>query len=75
MLQPLEDGKVYQLAFDGNDSDAEVLEKATGLTFLGDCIEPFSEPIPCAVTGRMTTKKQTSSKDVLDATFSEGRKS
>lgn len=58
LLQPLEDGKVYQLAFDGNDSDAEVLEKATGLTFLGDCIEPFSEPIPCAVTGRMTTKKQ-----------------
>jgi len=54
----IEDGKVYEFAFDGNDSDAEVLERATGLTFLGDCIEPFNESRPCAVTGRMTTRRQ-----------------
>lgn len=54
----LEDGKVYEFAFDGNDSDAEILERASGLTFLGDCIEPFAEPRPCAVTGRMTTRRQ-----------------
>ena len=58
LTNPIEDGKVYQLAFDGNDSDAEILEKATGLTFLGDCIDSYSEPKPCVVTGRMTTRKQ-----------------
>ena len=46
------------MAFDGNDSDAEVLEKATGLAFLGDCSEPYDEARPCAVTGRMTTRRQ-----------------
>mgnify|MGYP001252951645 CR=1 FL=1 len=54
----IEDGRVYELAFDGNDSDAEILEKATGLAFLGDCIDEFAEPQPCAVTGRMTTRRQ-----------------
>ena len=58
LTEPIEDGKVYELAFDGNDSDAEILEKATGLTFLGDCIDSYSEPKPCVVTGRMTTRKQ-----------------
>ena len=58
LTKPIEDGKVYQLAFDGNDSDAEILEKATGLTFLGDCTDSYSEPKPCVVTGRMTTRKQ-----------------
>ena len=55
---PLEEGKVYEFAFDGNDSHAEILEKATGLTFLGDCYEQYSEPQPCVVTGKMTTNKQ-----------------
>ena len=49
---------VYELAFDGNDADAEVLEKATGLTLLGDCAQPYPEPIPCAVTGKLTTRRQ-----------------
>ncbi|MDB4602557.1 proline--tRNA ligase [Euryarchaeota archaeon] len=55
---PIEDGIVYELAFDGNDADAEVLEKITGLALLGDCVEPYSESIPCAVTGKLTTRKQ-----------------
>ena len=54
----LEEGFVYELAFDGNDADAEVLEKATGLTLLGDCAQPYPEPIPCAVTGKLTTRRQ-----------------
>jgi prolyl-tRNA synthetase len=54
----LEDGVVYELAFDGNDSDAEDLEKITGLTLLGECDEPFPEEVNCAFTGKLTTKRQ-----------------
>ena len=55
---PLEDGIVYELAFDGNDADAEVLEKATGMTLLGDCVTPYDTPIDCSVTGKPTTRRQ-----------------
>jgi prolyl-tRNA synthetase len=55
---PLEDDIIYELAFDGNDADAEVLEKLTGLTLLGDCVPPYTESIPCAVTGTPTTRRQ-----------------
>ena len=48
----------YELAFDGSDSDAEILEKSTGLTLLGESDIPFPEPIPCAVTGKATTRRQ-----------------
>jgi hypothetical protein len=54
----LEEGVVYELAFDGSDSDAEVLEKMTGLTLLGDCDESFDEPRPCAITGKSTQRRQ-----------------
>ena len=53
-----EDGKIYEIAFDGNGADAEVLEKTTGLTLLGDHVEPFNEPRPCIVSGKMTTRRQ-----------------
>ena len=56
--QPIEDGRVYELAFDGSDSDAEILEKSTGLTLLGEADTPFDEPVPCAVTGKPTTSRQ-----------------
>jgi len=52
------DGIVYEIAFDGTDSDAEILEKKTGLTLLGECDESFEEPRKCLVTGNDTTKKQ-----------------
>ena len=55
---PIEDGRVYELAFDGSDSDAEILEKSTGLTLLGEADTPFDEPVPCAVTGKPTTRRQ-----------------
>ena len=38
--------------------DAEVLEKATGLTLLGDCVTPYDTPKDCAVTGKPTTRRQ-----------------
>ena len=54
----LDEGHVYEIAFDGNDSDAEVLEKSTGLTLLGECDTPFDEDRECIVTGKLTTKRQ-----------------
>ena len=56
--EPIEDGIVYELAFDGTDSDAEILEKSTGLTLLGEADKPYSEPVPCAISGKPTTSRQ-----------------
>ena len=53
----IEVGVVYEIAFDGNDSDAEILEKNTGLTLLGECDEEFEDPRPCIVTGNLTRKR------------------
>jgi prolyl-tRNA synthetase len=54
----IDDGIVYEIAFDGNDSDAEFIERETGLTLLGECDDPFAEPKKCLVTHNPTTKKQ-----------------
>ncbi len=54
----IDDGIVYEIAFDGNDSDAEFIERETGLTLLGECDDPFAEPRKCLVTHNPTTKKQ-----------------
>jgi len=54
----IEEGLVYEIAFNGNDSDAELLEKKTGLTLLGECDDHFDEPRNCLVSGQPTTKKQ-----------------
>ena len=53
----IEDGMIYEIAFDGSDADAEVLEKTTGLTILGECMTPFEDEKTCIVTGKMTTKR------------------
>ena len=58
LVSPIEDGIVYELAFDGNDADAEILEKTTGLALLGDSVEPYNEPQRCVITGKLTTRKQ-----------------
>ena len=49
---------MHEVAFCGNDAAAEVLEKATGLTILGHTLDEYDEPLPCCVTGEMTTKRQ-----------------
>ena len=52
------DGQIYEVAFDGTDSDAEVLEKSTGLTILGDAMSEYDEPQSCIVSGKMTSRRQ-----------------
>ena len=54
---PVEEGRIYELAFNGSDADAERLERATGMGFLGDATEPYSEPRPCHATGEPTTRR------------------
>ena len=54
----LDDGIVYEVAFDGNDADAERLEKSTNLTLLGDDLHPYDEEVPCIATGKMTTRRR-----------------
>ena len=53
----IESGFVYEIAFEGNDSDAEILEKKTGLTLLGECDDEFPEERKCIVTGKLTLKR------------------
>lgn len=54
----LVEGIVYEVAFDGNDADAEKLEKSTNLTLLGDSLEPYRTPRKCIITGKETKRKQ-----------------
>ena len=54
---PVEEGRIYELAFNGSDADAERLERATGMGFLGDATEPYAEPRPCHATGEPTTRR------------------
>jgi hypothetical protein len=51
------DGKIYEMAFDGNDAHAEVIEKLTGLTFLGDSTNEYPQERPCHMTGKMTKRR------------------
>ena len=53
----LKDGFIYELPFDGNDSDAEALEKISGLTLLGECTSEFENPKKCVITGRPTMRR------------------
>ena len=53
-----DEGHIFEVAFCGTDADAEVLEKTSNLTLLGEALEQFSEPRPCIVTGEMTTIRQ-----------------
>jgi hypothetical protein len=45
------------MAFDGNDAHAEVIEKLTGLTFLGDSTNEYPQERPCHMTGKMTKRR------------------
>ena len=53
----IEDGKIYEIAFDGSDADAEIIEKHTGLTFLGDSTEEYESEKPCHMSGKMTKRR------------------
>lgn len=56
-LENVEDGKIYELAFDGTDAHAETIERTTGLSFLGDATDPYDEERPCFMSGKMTTRR------------------
>lgn len=53
----IQDGKIYQMPFEGTDAHAEIIEKATGLTFLGDATDDYDTEIPCHMTGKMTKRR------------------
>ena len=55
---PVNEGIVYSFPFCGTDSDAEILEKLSGLTMLGECVDEYDQPRECVMTGVRTTKKQ-----------------
>ena len=48
---------VYEFAFAGNDAEAEMIEKSTGLSFLGDSTKLYDKEHPCVITGAMTNRK------------------
>ena len=56
-LDTVEDGKIYEVAFDGTDSHAETIERTTGLSFLGDSTDPYKEEKPCFMSGKMTKRR------------------
>ncbi len=57
LASEIDEGMVYEIAFDGNDAEAEMIERATGLSFLGDAVEDFAEDRQCAVTGKTTRRR------------------
>jgi prolyl-tRNA synthetase len=57
MSETIDDGLIYELPFDGTDAHAEVIERATGLTFLGDATDPYDTEKECLMSGVMTTRR------------------
>ena len=53
----IKEGHIYELPFDGSDAHAEVIERTTGLTFLGDSTDDFSEERPCHMSGKPTKRR------------------
>ncbi len=56
-LNSVEDGKIYEMPFDGTDAHAETIERSTGLSFLGDSTTPYIDEQPCFMSGKMTTRR------------------
>ena len=56
-LNDVEDGKIYEMPFDGTDAHAETIERNTGLSFLGDSTESYPEEKPCFMSGKMTKRR------------------
>jgi len=57
MKGTIDDGLIYELPFDGTDVHAEVIERTTGLTFLGDATEPYNTERECFMSGVRTTRR------------------
>ena len=54
---PIDTSSVYEMAFDGSDAEAEMIERSTGLSFLGDSTTPYSKSLPCIITGKSTARR------------------
>ena len=52
--EPIGSNKVYEMAFEGTDAEAEIIEKSTGLTFLGNSTSSYSDSKPCVISGKPT---------------------
>tara|TARA_Y100000817_G_scaffold26073_1_gene18544 strand:- start:167 stop:832 length:666 start_codon:yes stop_codon:yes gene_type:complete len=52
--EPINTDQVYEMAFEGNDAEAEMIENSTGLTFLGNSTNTYSKAKPCVITGKST---------------------
>jgi len=57
LSEKIKTGYIYELAFDGSDSDAEKLEKLTGLTLLGIANKTYSDKRKCSITGKLTNNR------------------
>ncbi len=55
--EPIQSGIVYEMAFDGNDTEAEMIEKSTDLSFLGNSTIPYSKSKSCVMTGQPTQNR------------------
>ena len=55
--EPINTDQVYEMAFEGNDAEAEMIENSTGLTFLGNSTNTYSKAKPCVITGKSTHNK------------------
>ena len=56
-LDDIDEGKIYEIPFDGTDAHAETIEKKTGLSFLGDSTNPYSSEMPCFMSGKLTRRR------------------
>ena len=57
LSEKIENDKVYWTAFEGTDSDAEIIERLTGLTFLGESLDNLDSEMECCITGKNTNCK------------------
>ena len=50
------EGHIYEMAFDGTDAHAEIIERTAGLSFLGDAATEYEESRQCHMTGKEAKK-------------------
>ena len=55
--EQIQSGIVYEMAFDGNDAEAEMIEKSTDLSFLGNSTTSYSKSKSCVMTGLPTQNR------------------
>ena len=53
----IEEGYIYEMPFSGTDAHAEIMEKNTGLGFLGEATTPYTEEMVCPFTNQKTTNR------------------